>query len=43
MRIAVVGAGTGEVLRSAPDAAQLDIAFTPSKASCRASLLHVEG
>ena len=32
MRIAVVGAGTGDVLRGAPEAGQLDIAFTPSKA-----------
>lgn len=32
MRIAVVGAGTGDVLRAAPEAGQLDVAFTPSKA-----------
>lgn len=32
VRIAVVGEGTGDVLRGAPDAVQLDIAFTPTKA-----------
>ncbi|KAK9840769.1 hypothetical protein WJX81_003555 [Elliptochloris bilobata] len=32
VRIAVVGVGTGGVLRAAPEAARLDIAFTPSKA-----------
>ena len=35
VRIAVVGEGTGDVLRGAPEASQLDIAFTPTKARRR--------
>jgi len=41
VRIAVVGEGTGDVLRGAPDAGQLDIAFTPTKA--RTSRVHRSG